>query len=61
MTTYKELVGVVLGAILIFLLAVGALMGIVTVYENARAEQTKQRCLETGGRPVPWGNTYWCR
>jgi hypothetical protein len=44
----------------VFLLLAG-MMGIVTVYENHRAEQAKERCLQAHGNPVPWGNTYWCR
>lgn len=61
MGTYKELIVGVLGIILTLLLVIAGLMGIVTVYENHRAAQAKQRCLDVGMKPVPWGNTYWCR
>lgn len=52
---------VVVGVFVLIFLFVGGIMTATAVYNDYRAEQAKQRCLAEGMKPVPWGNTYWCR
>lgn len=59
--SWKELILVVVGVFVLIFLFVGGIMTATAVYNDYRAEQAKQRCLAEGMKPVPWGNTYWCR